>query len=226
MPYRGSFAALPALVRRWVVGSSWSNATRDGSDSSSGFRVRTPASSADFGSFAGRRCGLGAHLYSADGSDLESVSPAILIGLDLSARRRNRGARVKPLCRRMTGLGETSPTTIAPSKASHRLRMRLPAVPALVDFAAERRKRRAHERACNAATFGGCCAFLRPVSQPQNEDFAAGVQCTSLIWVMDSISLSSLPAGVNSVGANESPAPANFPTHHWGAGRRRQSPRH
>jgi hypothetical protein len=33
---------------------------------------------------------------------------------------------------------------------------------------------------------------------------------------MDSISLSSLPAGVNSVGANESPGPANFPTHHLG----------
>jgi hypothetical protein len=140
MPYRGSFAALPALARRWVVSRSWSNATRDGSDSSSGFRVRTPAGSADFDSFAGRRCGLGAQLYSADGSDLEFVSPAILIGLDLSARRRNRGARVKPLCRRMTGLGETSPTTIAPLRGSHRLRMRLRAVPALVDFAAERRK--------------------------------------------------------------------------------------
>src|SRR6478736_6522031 len=38
-----------------------------------------------------------------------------------SGRYRNRGARVKPLCRKSTGLGETSPTTTAPLRASYRL---------------------------------------------------------------------------------------------------------
>jgi hypothetical protein len=38
-----------------------------------------------------------------------------------------------------------------------------------------------------AATFGGPSAFLRLVSQPQNEIIAAGGQCTSPIWVIDSI---------------------------------------
>jgi hypothetical protein len=53
-----------------------------------------------------------------------------------------------------------------------------------------------HERAWNAASFGGRSTFLRLVSQPQDETIAAGRQCTSPIWVIDSISSSSLPGHV------------------------------
>jgi hypothetical protein len=48
-------------------------------------------------------------------------------------------------------------------------------VSALADLLLDGGKRRAHERACNAATFGGRSAFLRLVSQPQNEFIAARV---------------------------------------------------
>jgi len=51
-------------------------------------------------------------------------------------------------------------------------------VSALADLLLDGGKRRAHERAWHAATFGGRNAFLRLVSQPQNEFIAAGGQCT------------------------------------------------
>src|SRR6476620_11350932 len=55
-------------------------------------------------------------------------------------------------------------------------------VSALAELLLDGGKRRAHERAWNAATFGGRSAFLRLLCQPQNECIAAGGQCAIPIW--------------------------------------------
>jgi hypothetical protein len=56
--------------------------------------------------------------------------------------------------------------------------MRVAVMSALADLLLDGGKRRAHERAWNAATFGGRDAFLRLLPQPQNEFIPVGSQCT------------------------------------------------